>query len=177
MAGEMSIGEIIRAARKNDALSQSDLAKKLDVTQATVSNWEIGKSGPDKIEKERLQSILGADIFLQEPVGQVSEHSAFAAWLQKARQEADLTVAELAVKSELSQPLIYNIENGRAQNPRLRTIERLEKALGKKFGKEFQDEVRKENTVEGIGEFHDFDPHSRDDWPNEAGIYVFYDVS
>jgi transcriptional regulator with XRE-family HTH domain len=177
MAARINIGEIIRATRKQEALSQSELAKQLNVTQATVSNWEIGKFEPDKTQKEKLQSIFGADIFSHEPTHQRQESSVLATWLSKARQEADLTVAQLAGKSQLSVPLIYNIEAGRAQNPRQRTIDLLEKAVGKKFEQEFQDEVRKESTVEGLGEFKDFDPHDRADWPSEPGIYVFYDIS
>jgi len=88
-----------------------------------------------------------------------------------------MTAAQLAEKSGLSVPTIYNIEAGRAENPRRRTIERLEKALGKKFEKEFEDEVRQASTIEGIGEFQDFDPHEGEDWPGEAGVYVFYDIS
>jgi hypothetical protein len=53
----------------------------------------------------------------------------------------------------------------------------VETAVGKKFEQEFEEEVRKASTVEGVGEFQDFDPHDSADWPNESGIYVFYDIS
>ena len=88
-----------------------------------------------------------------------------------------MTAAQLAEKARVSVPTIYNIEAGRAQNPRRRTIELLEKAVGKNFEREFEEEVRKASIVEGVGEFQDFDPHDRSDWPNEPGIYVFYDIS
>ena len=88
-----------------------------------------------------------------------------------------MTRAQLAEKSGLSVLTIYNIEKGKAENPRRRTIERLEKAFGKAFEKEFEDEVRQASTIEGIGEFQDFDPHDEEDWPSEAGVYVFYDIS
>jgi transcriptional regulator with XRE-family HTH domain len=177
MAAKMKIGDLIRAARKQNALSQKELASKLEVTQGTISNWEIGKAEPDEEQKEKLQSVLGADIFSLKQTGQAEESSVLAAWLSKARQEAGLTVGQLAEKSRLSLPTVYNIEAGRAQNPRRRTIDLLEKAVGKKFEQEFQEEVRKASTVEGVGEFQDFDPHDTADWPSEPGIYVFYDIS
>jgi transcriptional regulator with XRE-family HTH domain len=177
VTSKVSIGNVIRAARKQNALTQKELAEKLKVTQATISHWEVGKVEPDETQKEKLQSVFGADIFSQKPAGQPEESSVLAAWLSKAKQEAGLTVAQLAEQSRLSLPTIYNIEAGRAQNPRRRTIELLEKAVGRKFEQEFQDEVRKASTVEGVGEFQDFDPHDSADWPSEPGIYVFYDIS
>jgi transcriptional regulator with XRE-family HTH domain len=172
-----SIGHAIRAARKQNALTQQELASKLGITQATISNWEIGKGEPDEEQKEKLQSVLGPETFSQEVTGQKDESSVLAAWLSRARQEKDLTVAQLAEQANVSVPTIYNIESGSAQNPRRRTIEALEKALGKKFEQEFKEEVRKASTVEGVGEFQDFDPHNKADWPSESGIYVFYDIS
>lgn len=172
-----SIGEAIRAARKQNALTQKELALKLGITQATISNWEKGKAEPDEEQKEKLQSILGPETLSQRLAGQEDASSVLAAWLSKARQEAHMTVAQVAEKANVSVPTIYNIEAGRAQNPRRRTIELLEKALGKKFEQEFKEEVRKASTVEGVGEFHDFDPHDEQDWPSEPGIYVFYDIS
>jgi transcriptional regulator with XRE-family HTH domain len=173
----VTVGKVIRAARKQNALSQKELAAKLNLGQATISNWENRKVEPDDAQKGKLQSILGADLFSQELSGQPDESSVLAAWLSKARQGAHLTVAQLAERARLSLPTIYNIEAGRAQNPRRRTIELLEKAVGKKFEREFQEEVRRASTVEGVGEFQDFDPHDRADWPSEPGIYVFYDIS
>jgi transcriptional regulator with XRE-family HTH domain len=83
----------------------------------------------------------------------------------------------LAEGAGLSVPTIYWIEAGKAENPRPRTIERLEKALGKKLDKEFEEEVQESSRVEGIGQLQDFDPHDKNDWPSESGVYVFYDIS
>ncbi len=177
MTAKKTIGEAIRVARQQNALSQKELASKVGVTQATVSFWESGKGEPDETHKEKLQTILGADTLTQKLTGQQDESSVLAAWLSRARQEAHMTVAQLAEKANLSGQAIYNIEAGRAQNPRRRTIQLLEKSLGKKFEQEFEEEIRKTSIVEGIGEFQDFDPHDNADWPSEPGIYVFYDIS
>lgn len=177
MSPGSKLGGAIRAARKENALTQGELAKKLNVTQATISNWEIGKGQPDEDGKTRLQSILGGDLFSKEGPGKTGASSVLAAWLSRSMREKDLTVAQLAEKATLSVPTIYSLQNGKAQNPRPRTIQLLEKALGKKFEEEFKQEVKRASTIEGVGEFRDFDPHNRQDWPEEPGIYVFYDIS
>jgi len=177
MSPNNSVGDAIRVTRKQNALSQKELATRLDVTQATISNWEKGKGEPDDHHKEKLQAILGANTFSQKSTGTQEESSVLAEWLARARQEKRMTAPELARTANVSAQTIYNIEAGRAQNPRRRTIQLLETALGKKFEQEFEEEVRKASTVEGIGEFQDFDPHDKADWPDEPGIYVFYDIS
>ena len=57
------------------------------------------------------------------------ERLAFAANLQRARQAAGLTQAELAEKSGVSQPHISQLESG-TWEPRLATIMQLARALG-----------------------------------------------
>ncbi len=171
------VGSAIRAARKQNALSQAELAKKIEVTQATISNWEKGKKELDTDTLTKLKTVLGKN-FIADDVSSLREGpSVLAAWLSKTRQQTGMTVAQLGEKSGLSMPTIYGIEAGRAENPRQRTITLLEGALGKKFESEFQEEVRQASTIEGIGEFQDFDPYSQDDWPGEAGVYVFYDIA
>lgn len=121
-------------------------------------------------------SILGTD-FSVGGEGNLDASSVLSAWLSKARQNRAMTVAQLAERSGLSIPTIYNIEAGKAENPRERTIRSLEKALGKEFEAEFQASLKRASTIEGLGEFQDFEPHDENDWPTEPGIYVFYDIS
>lgn len=177
MPTKIKTGEAIRFARKQNAMSQAELAKRLKLTQGTVSNWESGKVEPDAAVKDNLRSIFGSKLFSPDSERHSGETSVLSAWLAKARQEKGLTVSQLADESGLSIPTIYNIEAGRAPNPRRRTIELLEKGLGEKFASEFEEEVRKASTVDGVGEFQDFDPHDSEDWPDDPGVYVFYDIS
>jgi transcriptional regulator with XRE-family HTH domain len=86
-------------------------------------------------------------------------------------------VAELAKASGVSGPAIYGIEAGRIANPRTETVKKLEKALGQDLPPETKAELREESTIEGMGEFVDFDPHDPDDRPNASGVYVLYDIS
>ena len=43
----MELGKNISEIRKNNNLTQDDLANKYFITRQTISNWENGKSYPD----------------------------------------------------------------------------------------------------------------------------------
>lgn len=45
--------------RLTRGMSQSELAKQLDVSQNTVSQWETGERKPDIIKLKKLAHILG----------------------------------------------------------------------------------------------------------------------
>lgn len=57
----MSIGERISELRKQQNISQGQLAKALDVTRQAVSKWENDQSAPDTINLIRLADLLGTD--------------------------------------------------------------------------------------------------------------------
>lgn len=60
----------IRARRRAALLSQGDLAQKVGVAQATVADWETGRSQPRTAETiGRLAAVLGA------PLADVSPHT------------------------------------------------------------------------------------------------------
>ena len=49
-----------KAARVNSGMIQTDVAKKMNVTPATISNWEIGKTIPNAdqfIEVSELYNV------------------------------------------------------------------------------------------------------------------------
>lgn len=48
----------IRRFRLTKGMSQSELAKHLDVSQNTVSQWETGERKPDIIKLKKLAHIL-----------------------------------------------------------------------------------------------------------------------
>jgi transcriptional regulator with XRE-family HTH domain len=183
----ITFGERMRRARVKSALTQAEVGEKLDVTGATIGNWEKGKTSPDRDQKAKLRAVLGMDSpqpghpdkpararGTPEPGGEGP--SALSTWLNRTRLSKKLTVAELAQKSGLSGPAIYNIESGRIANPRVETTRRLEKALGIAVPAETKNEVREEAEIEGFGELQDFDPHD-DDRPSVSGVYVLYDVA
>ena len=60
MANE--IGKKIKILRKVRGLTQEQLAEKLEVGRATVSNYEIGRREPRLNELERIASVLGVGL-------------------------------------------------------------------------------------------------------------------
>lgn len=58
----MNIGERIMALRKEKSISQSELAKRLNVSRQAVSKWEQGVSSPDTERLIRLAEILGTEV-------------------------------------------------------------------------------------------------------------------
>ena len=63
----MTIGQSIKYARKERAISQTELSKMMGVTQATMSNWEHDKVVPNTFNLISMADSL--DISLDELVG------------------------------------------------------------------------------------------------------------
>ena len=64
------IGDNIRYLRKQAGYSQQQLAWKLDIKQASVSNWESGKTAPDTKYLSKLAEIFNVPmdyLFSDEP--------------------------------------------------------------------------------------------------------------
>lgn len=58
----MSIGERIAELRKQQNISQGQLAEALDVTRQAVSKWENDLSAPDTIKLIQLAEVLDTDV-------------------------------------------------------------------------------------------------------------------
>ena len=58
----MNIGERITALRKERNISQSELARRLDVSRQAVSKWEQGSSSPDTAKLIDLAKILEVEV-------------------------------------------------------------------------------------------------------------------
>ncbi len=180
-------GNRVKRARTAQGLSQMELADKLGVSQAAVSNWEQGKTEPRPAERAALEKITGPLRRNRSSNGSASNNSephelpqsasAFGAWLQRNRARADLSVPELAAKAEISSVAIYNIEAGKSVNPRMETKRKLAQALKTDLPDDVQQEAADSQSIEGLGPLTDFDPHDEDDRPSRPGVYVFYDVS
>ena len=52
------LGAKIREARRRVGYTQSALAKMLDVTRASVAQWETGRSAPGRKRRVRLAAVL-----------------------------------------------------------------------------------------------------------------------
>lgn len=162
----------LRKARIRTGLSQIELANKVGVTQATISNWERGKGVLSPAQQKKLKTFLD---FGRED--RLADASPFAAWLTKTRSERGWSIPELAHRAGLTPPPIYGIESGRTRNVRKATREKLGKALGMPVPNETVIEEEEDAKVKGLGALEDFDPHNDGERPGEPGIYVLNDIS
>lgn len=103
--------------------------------------------------------------------------SEFGRWLYETRIGKKLSVSELADMAGTSWAQVYNLESGRSQNPQTKTRKKLTNALGVEPSTSVVEATSAAANIEGVGEFLDFDPHDDSELPEEAGIYVFYDIS
>lgn len=58
----MSIGERILELRKEQNISQGELAKLLEVSRQAVSKWETDQSCPDTLKLIKLSELLNTDV-------------------------------------------------------------------------------------------------------------------
>lgn len=158
----------IRPLRLEANLSQAELAEKIGVSQALVSQWENEKAHPGPEDIEKLGKLF-------------AEHTpntnTFGRWVRQAREHANLTVAELAAKARVSSVGVYKIESGEIANPKQSTREKIADALGQRVPDNVAEEAAELAAVQGVGEMVDFEPHAPPEWPKGGGIYVLYDVS
>lgn len=58
----MSIGERITVLRKEQNISQAQLAKSLDVSRQAVSKWENDTAAPDTLKLIQLAEVLNTEV-------------------------------------------------------------------------------------------------------------------
>lgn len=165
-------GRDLKTARVRAGLSQEGVAERMDVTQATVSNWERATAGFPEQRVERLREFLSFDT---EPAS--GETAPFGQWLTRTREAKGLTRRELSRQSGVSEPQIWNIETGQTNNPRRPTREKLQTALGEDAPGETVEATERSAQIQDVGALTDFDPHDETDLPTDAGVYVLYDIS
>ena len=169
------LAERIKFRRAANGLSQKELAEKMSVSQPLISQWEVGRQKPSSDQIQNLNAILGDLNVLQTASTDGEGATPVGAWLSRARLKKNLTVNELADRAGVSAATIYNLENGRAQNPHPRTVKAFEAALGENL--ESEQQLKEAGEIKGLGEFVDFDPYDLKNLPRVSGVYVFYDVS
>ena len=59
---QIKIGAFIAAMRKQQNMTQSDLAEKLNISNRAVSKWETGRSMPDPAIMQELCSYLNISV-------------------------------------------------------------------------------------------------------------------
>lgn len=58
----MSVGERIAELRKSRNMSQTELAKAMDISRQAVSKWESGHSSPDTVKLILLAEVLDTEV-------------------------------------------------------------------------------------------------------------------
>lgn len=58
MGPDSDLGEIIKALRHRQKLTQERFAARLDVTFATVNRWENGHSTPSRLARKQILSQI-----------------------------------------------------------------------------------------------------------------------
>lgn len=58
----MEIGNKILELRKNNHITQEELAEKVGVSRQTISNWELGESSPDLKQSKELSKIFNISL-------------------------------------------------------------------------------------------------------------------
>lgn len=79
----MKLNERMLKLRKNNNLSQEDLASKINVTRQTISNWELGETSPSleqakeiaKLYDVSLDYLVGNDNIVEEKINNVEKLS------------------------------------------------------------------------------------------------------
>lgn len=121
------IGEKIRALRITKGLSQSQFAKELMTTSATISRWEGGQDIPSQRMLARLEewARVVLDSSVEQPSRKQSDFSSqFGRELTKLRKAAKLSQKSLAVEIGVDDTTISAWETGKSQ-PRKERIEAL----------------------------------------------------
>jgi len=70
------LSDLIREAREAKGWSQGELAKRVGVTRAAVSRWELDETAPTRHRAPRVAEALGIPLNTISPYGQVEPNDA-----------------------------------------------------------------------------------------------------
>ena len=109
------IGRFIAECRKNNGLTQMQLAEKLNVTDRAVSKWENGRSMPDSsimldlcsILKITVNDLLNGEVVTVENYNKELENTIIEMVKQKEEADRRLLKAEIVMGIVAILPLIF----------------------------------------------------------------------
>ena len=125
------IGARIRQFREEKGLSQTEFAEAINVSNARVSNWELGINRPDVDVLASICSALG--VSSDELLGLDLQNGDTDPWLQRLRgfvEESDKSHEEIAAKAGMSVQTLDDILNDKYDADDIE-IEAIMEALGK----------------------------------------------
>lgn len=80
MTTMIDIAAWLREKRTERGISQAELAKRIHVTQGTVSNWERNNAQPDEVQMEFLRQAFGESTAMADPEVEGLESTASTGW-------------------------------------------------------------------------------------------------
>ncbi|HZT95047.1 MAG TPA: helix-turn-helix domain-containing protein [Gaiellaceae bacterium] len=176
-------GAWVTATRTARNLTLKELAARAEINARTLREIETEKRpNPSLATREKLQLALeradkaSSDGGLGELETAPTASEAYGEWLLGERSKRNLTRQALAAKAGMNERTLGEVERGKRHGSPA-TRKKLELALGVSPPLAVQKVVKEETTIQGVGEFSDFDPHDLDELPNGPGVYVFYDIS
>ena len=98
----IKIGKFIAEKRKENNLTQLELAEKLNMTDRAISKWECGKSMPDSSIMLELCSILGISVNELLTGEEIK--------MEEYKERAELNLTELKRQKEESDKRLLNAE-------------------------------------------------------------------
>jgi len=161
-----TFGGWLKRTLETNGISKSSLAEESGISSTSIGNIIE--------EKHRARPATQDSIRAAIQVLTTQSSVAFGQWVRDVRLKKKISVQELAAKAKISLPALYNIENGKTQNPNAKTREKIESALGQSPSIEIQSRV---DDVVGLGQLEGFDPYETNLIPDTPGVYVLYDVS
>jgi transcriptional regulator with XRE-family HTH domain len=108
--------------------------------------------------------------------GTSSDQAPFGVWLNKEMDAKGISIQELANKTGISYPGIWNIVRGKTRNPIDDTRRKIAAALEQPVPTEIEQEISQESNVSGY-DWIDFSPSDLQTVPEKGGVYVFYDIT
>jgi transcriptional regulator with XRE-family HTH domain len=90
--------------------------------------------------------------------------------------EQKMSIQELADKTKISYPGIWNIYKGNTRYPRESTRKKISEALNQKVPEIIEKQIETEAQVSGH-EWTDFSPYDLETIPEAGGVYAFYDIT
>lgn len=102
---QAKIGKFIAERRKNEKLTQMQLAEKLNITDRAVSKWETGKAMPDSsimlelcgILNITVNDLLSGEIVTMENYNKAAEHNLIEIAREKEQADRRLLFSEIII--------------------------------------------------------------------------------
>lgn len=107
---------------------------------------------------------------------QLEADGSFSEWLRTELERQNISIQELANRTGLSYPGVWNIVRGNTKYPQQATRTKISRALDAQVPTEVETEIASSASVSGYV-WTDFSPYDLQTIPELAGIYVFYDVT